>query len=425
MFDTDCLTALDRLDAALQELLAVELAVLEPDTLTEAFRRLEAHSRRREFAEHLVVAEIDGRGTAFEQGSRSVPAFLRALTNITPADAKRRHEVALELAPRRSLTGAGVDPIFPATAAALATGELSDGHVRVITQTIDRLPDAVTATHDREIEWDLVAQAKVLDPRQLALCARRLAFYYDQDGVLADEAYRDKHRGLTVAQRVDGSAHVEGELTAPCAEALLTVLDALAKPAPEADGSKDARTPAERRHDGLLDGLNRLLRDGGLPATGGVKATVLLTITQEQVRERAGLVTTGHGAIISLRQALSIATDAEVVPIVFGSAREVAAYGSGHRIATAAQRQALAARDRGCSFPGCDVPPAWTEAHHVIEFQSGGATSVDNLALLCGYHHREFEKIGWSCQMINGRPHWTPPAWLDRTRTPRLNTAHV
>ena len=105
--------------------------------------------------------------------------------------------------------------------------------------------------------------------------------------MLADEAYRDRHRALTIAQRVDGSAHVQGELTAPCAEALLTMLDSLAAPRPETDGVKDTRTPGERNHDGLLDGLNRLLVDGGLPSTGGVNATILLTITEEQLRERA------------------------------------------------------------------------------------------------------------------------------------------
>ena len=63
----------------------------------------------------------------------------------------------------------------------------------------------------------------------------------------------------------------------------------------------------------------------------------------------------------------------------------------GHRIATPSQRQALIARDQGCSFPGCDIPPACCETHHVIEFQHGGKTSVDTLALACGHHHRNHE----------------------------------
>jgi NADH:ubiquinone oxidoreductase subunit D len=50
--------------------------------------------------------------------------------------------------------------------------------------------------------------------------------------------------------------------------------------------------------------------------------------------------------------------------------------------------------------------------------------SIDDGALLCGYHHREFEKLGWSCLMLNGIPHYTPPHWLDPDQTPIRNTVH-
>jgi hypothetical protein len=50
---------------------------------------------------------------------------------------------------------------------------------------------------------------------------------------------------------------------------------------------------------------------------------------------------------------------------------------------------------------------------------------VDELVLLCGFHHREFERLGWRCIMINGRPHFVPPSWIDPEQAPMLNTAHV
>jgi hypothetical protein len=45
------------------------------------------------------------------------------------------------------------------------------------------------------------------------------------------------------------------------------------------------------------------------------------------------------------------------------------------------------------------------------------------LTLLCGHHHRTFERSGWTCQISDGLPHWTPPGWLDPHQTPRRNTA--
>ena len=78
----------------------------------------------------------------------------------------------------------------------------------------------------------------------------------------------------------------------------------------------------------------------------------------------------------------------------------------------------------GDRTPLAPLRGARRRVHHVREFANGGRTSVDNGALLCGYHHREFAALGWSCRMIDGVPHWTAPDWLDPTRTPRRNTTH-
>jgi hypothetical protein len=65
-------------------------------------------------------------------------------------------------------------------------------------------------------------------------------------------------------------------------------------------------------------------------------------------------------------------------------------------LATPPQRIALAARDKGCAFPGCDRPPGWTDVHHVIPWRTGGRTDLDNLILLCRHHHRLVHEGGWT-----------------------------
>jgi Domain of unknown function (DUF222) len=159
VFDVECLASLDRLDAALTEVLGADFTAVDADTLTAVFARLEAHSRRRDAVEHVVVAEIDSRGVAVAvaAGARSVAALLRSLVAITPTDAKHRHDAALALAPGRSLTGAPVPAIYAHTGAAQGAGELSGAHARVIVATVDALPHAVSAAHDVEIEALLVA----------------------------------------------------------------------------------------------------------------------------------------------------------------------------------------------------------------------------------------------------------------------------
>jgi hypothetical protein len=121
---------------------------------------------------------------------------------------------------------------------------------------------------------------------------------------------------------------------------------------------------------------------------------------------------------------LRLASGCALVATVLDAHGAVLCQGLSRRLANRAQRRALAARDRGCAFPGCTRPPAWTEAHHVIPWMDGGPTDLDNMCLLCGFHHREFERRGWAVRMSDGVPEWLPPAWLDPERKPRRNTAN-
>lgn len=82
-----------------------------------------------------------------------------------------------------------------------------------------------------------------------------------------------------------------------------------------------------------------------------------------------------------------IACDAQVVPVVLGSDGAPLDVGRGHRLVPPAIRHAAWLRDQGCTYPGCTIPPAWCDAHHVTHWADGGSTSLDNTALLCGRHH--------------------------------------
>ncbi|MFN8149165.1 MAG: HNH endonuclease, partial [Candidatus Nanopelagicales bacterium] len=70
--------------------------------------------------------------------------------------------------------------------------------------------------------------------------------------------------------------------------------------------------------------------------------------------------------------------------------------GRSKRTITPAQRRALEARDRHCIFPGCRAHPRRCHAHHVREWENGGSTDLDNLALLCVRHHISVHEGGWT-----------------------------
>ncbi|HWW10236.1 MAG TPA: HNH endonuclease, partial [Candidatus Acidoferrales bacterium] len=94
-----------------------------------------------------------------------------------------------------------------------------------------------------------------------------------------------------------------------------------------------------------------------------------------------------------------IACDASVSALTVAGS-EPLSVGREKRSIPAALRRALAHRDRGCRFPGCDRPPEWTDGHHVTHWAHGGETSVANLVLLCRVHHRRVHDEGWSLRLV-------------------------
>lgn len=96
------------------------------------------------------------------------------------------------------------------------------------------------------------------------------------------------------------------------------------------------------------------------------------------------------------------------------------------RFANKHQVAVITARDKGCTFPGCDAPPGWCEANHVVPWARGGKTEINNLALACSAHHHLLDRSDWEMRMlIDGRPAWIPPATVDPARRPILHPRFI
>jgi hypothetical protein len=69
--------------------------------------------------------------------------------------------------------------------------------------------------------------------------------------------------------------------------------------------------------------------------------------------------------------------------------------GSGRQTRTINRRlrRALEHRDRCCAVPGCGATRG-LHAHHLRHWEDGGPTELDNLCLLCPYHHRLHHRGG-------------------------------
>ena len=101
---------------------------------------LEVQRRRVDAVDVRVVADLDDRGVAGEFGRTSTADLLAHSLRVTPYEARQRVARARDLGPRRELTGALLEPILPATSAALTAGEISTAHTTVIADCLDAIP---------------------------------------------------------------------------------------------------------------------------------------------------------------------------------------------------------------------------------------------------------------------------------------------
>ena len=84
-----------------------------------------------------------------------------------------------------------------------------------------------------------------------------------------------------------------------------------------------------------------------------------------------------------------LSPDTRLSGIIFGGKGRVLWLGRSQRLGNAAQRMAAAVRDGGCVQ--CDISTDQTQLHHIWDWYDGGPTDIDNLASLCGTHHRRLQ----------------------------------
>ncbi|UVI35526.1 HNH endonuclease signature motif containing protein [Brevibacterium spongiae] len=164
--------------------------------------------------------------------------------------------------------------------------------------------------------------------------------------------------------------------------------------------------------------MNRIKAGAAYALVVNAKAEDLATMT--------GKAVTGVEAPFPITSAALEGLNGSVFFHLMGEKAKSMALATERRLATEKQLAILASRDQGCTFPGCDTPPGWCEAHHIVPWADEGKTDVNNLTLACGAHHHLIDKSDWYCEMLfDGRPAWVPPASLDPARKPILHARFI
>jgi hypothetical protein len=404
----------------------------EIETLT---CQLPSHGQR-------LLARLQAETTAKEMGAKSWKDVLAIRWRISTSEAGRRLDEAAVLGPRRALTGEPLAPVLPCTAAAQAQGVINREHVTVLREAMNRIPSAIDVTTRTQIESDLVRTATGVGPKPLKDTADRILFLLDQDGPEPDDAERARRRGVSKGpQGVDKMTPVQGNLT-PEAWAIYEAIFAkwaapgMCNPDDEhpcvsgtpsqAQIDGDHRSLAQRQHDALIAvGLN-VLESGELGQHNGLPTSIIIRTTLQDLQSRAGVGVTGGGSVLPISTVIRLASHANHYLAVFdgatGSALDLF---RARRVASAAQRIMLIARDAGCTKPCCPVPPYGSQVHHAArDWADDGHTNVDELGLACGPDNRMVGPGGWTTRMnTRHEVEWIPPPNLD-TGQARVNNYH-
>ena len=206
----------------------------------------------------------------------------------------------------------------------------------------------------------------------------------DKPGVAIEEELQMERRRLDVSRKANGMVSGSFEMTSLAGETFMTALDALMPPPVDSDN----RTPSQRRHDAMEDLGRSYLEGTETPDVGGEKPHLNIHVDLDALQGLAGgLHETETGHVLTVEAVRQLACDSSLHRLVLDGESEIIDVGRRTRVIPTALRRAVIARDRHCTYKGCDRPARWCDVHHKIHWADGGETCLDNLCLLCRFHH--------------------------------------
>ena len=348
--------------------------------LTEARSQLDSLTLR-------VLAEADDIAEA--HGMRDAAAWLAVSTRTTARSARRDLALARALG-RHAHVADG-----------LASGALRAEQAKAIVDAVDGLPAKVEEDVRDQARETLLSMALEHDARDLGQLGKRILDIvapevgesHEADALAAEEARANATVEMGLIED-DGTGRCRGWFTGPASmgKMLKRQLLAFANPArhDEAD-LKDANgelKPMRRRlGEAFAEYVERFPADRS-PQTAGVNATIVVTMTLEQLLAENGTALLDDGSRMSAGQARRLACEAGIIPAVLGTKSRPLDLGRAARLFTKAQRIALALRDGGCTAHGCETSASGCHSHHDDPWSRRGLTDLKNGRLLCPRHHR-------------------------------------
>ena len=381
--------AVAALETTLDEITDASLWSMDPDETAATLVHLTQVAARVAELEARVASHASTVEVAERAGATSLISWWAHTTRQTHRTAAAKTRLATSLEHHQP------------TRDALATGQVLVDQATAIMQAVDALPDGLDPALVEQAEHHLIGQAAHFDAHGLTNLGKGLLHVIDPDTADAhyarllerEERAAAQTMRLTLADLGDGTTRLRGTLPTTQAQALRKQLLAFAAPKHRAAIHGTAQEPTGERLPGpqrlgqaLCEWIERYPTNR-LPHTGGLTATVVVTIPLQTLHNGLEPGVLDTGTTISPGQARRLACEAGIIPMILDGDSQPLDVGRRRRFHTKAQRLAIAHRDQTCTAQGCDWPPGLCHIHHNNPWAVGGSTSVKDGRLLCPQHH--------------------------------------
>jgi 5-methylcytosine-specific restriction protein A len=338
----------------------------------------------REAAFHVAVAAYERSQQWRDDGFQSPGAALRDRMRLTEAQSFQMLRTADRLERMPRLRGAFLE------------GDISLRHVHEITRPMKNMArvKAITEIEDTLVE---LAMAKTTDETRAAV--RYLTDAVDHDKGARRDLDVHEERALYVNE-VGNAIAINGSGSLEAGEYILSALDAEM----ERDFQRgDVRSRAQRRFDALESLCRQFLDAGVLESDHRIRPHLSCVLDVQRLgADKHDLLHDvraefGHVSYLSQATIDRIACDCSISRVITDGPGQVLDVGRATRTIPTPIWRALVARDGGCRR--CRRRPGMCEGHHIIPWENGGPTNLDNLVLLCWSCHRQ-----WHINEVLGRP---------------------
>jgi hypothetical protein len=339
------------------------------------------------------------------------------------ADEGRVDEVTGEIAPCSQ-------PWLRSVAEAVSAGRISTSAAQSIGSGLGAPNSAVTAAQLQDAAAALVTAAVGgLDADRLWKRARETRDELDASGVKLREEELLETRGITHFPLPAGGGKAIWTMDPETYAQFTDLYDRSTSPklggvrfvskeqSMTADAiTSDARTPVQLASDAFLQLLRLGAEHDPACLLGSGAPVIRITVAERALHTGDGFGTIeGSGERVSLRTVERLLCSGESIRMGFDESGNVLDLEAEQRLYSKRQREVLSVKFGGCMHPGCERPPSWCEAHHILQWaRDRGKTVIENGILLCRWHHLKYHNEGYEIEHDAGGAYWlVPPESVD------------